>query len=315
MSIMKIPAGLIVLTILLHLPFHSHAQSKIEVEFKTGEDDLAIRPADVQGNLKVTIHYKNGAAPTTLHNANRNQTWPKNSIRRITIPLTANIDVKNLASIELLRSTTSNNIEDIGADNWDLASLTVTATQKKGTYTSKYQLLSIKGTPLHRFKAGKNCECNKTYAFSNPVLVSGTTPWIDKFAPEQKSNISAVFGNGGDDLRGGSDNAKVVILFKNSTRTLVFTNLNQSAKWENFTEKTVSGKAVASIPNVKISDIKEVQLWHTGGGGMGADNWDLDKFKLTIFINGESKILVDKVGAPLHRFTGDTRRKSFYIEH
>ncbi|RYD77873.1 MAG: hypothetical protein EOP53_12255 [Sphingobacteriales bacterium] len=293
---------------------NSIAQNKIEVEFKTGEDDLAVRPANVQGNLKITINYKDGTAATVLNNANKNQTWPKNSIRRVTIPLPANANVFNMASIELLRSTTSNNIEDIGADNWDLMSLEVTATQKKGTQTSKYQLLVKRGTPLNRFKGGVNCDCNKTYPFSTPVLVSGTTPWIDKFAPEQKSNISAVFGNGGDDLRGGNDNAKVVILFKNSTRTLVFNNLNKGAKWDNFTEKMVSGNNLPSIPDVKISDIKEVQLWHTGGGGMGADNWDLDKFKLTIFINGESKVLVDRVGAPLHRFTGDSRRKSFYVE-
>lgn len=314
MNIIKPLVVLINFALVFGIALDSNAQSKIEVEFKTGEDDLAVRPANVQGNLKITINYKNGAAPTVLNNANRNQSWPKNSIRRVIIPLTANVDVKNLASIELSRSTTSNNIEDAGADNWDLVNLTVTATQKKGTYTSKYQLLSIKGTPLNRFKGGRNCDCNKTYPFSNPVLVSGTTPWIDKFAPEQKSNISAVFGNGGDDLRGGNDNAKVVIIFKNSTRTLVFNNLNKGTKWDNFSEKSVSSTAIPSIPNVKISDIKEVQLWHTGAGGMGADNWDLDKFKLTITINGESKILVDKVGAPLHRFTGDRRRKSFYIE-
>jgi len=295
------------------LPLHSMAQNKIEVEFKTGEDDLAVRDASIQGNLQITIHYKNGAAATVLKNANRNQNWPKNSIRRVSIPLASNVDVKNLASIELLRSSTSNNFEDAVADNWDLLSLTVTATIKQGTVTSKYELLSKTGTPLNRFKGGKNCDCNKTYPFTTPTLTSGTTPWIDKFAPEQKSNIKAVFGNGGDDLRGGNDNVRVVILFKNTTRTLIFNNLNRGAKWDSFSEKILSGTALPSIPNVKIKDIKEVQVWHTGGGGMGADNWDLDKFTLTIYINGESKILVDKAGAPLHRFTGDTRRKSFYI--
>ncbi len=307
-------ASIFAVLLICLLSLSSQAQNKVEVEFKTGEDDLAVRDASIQGNLKITIHYKNGAAATVLNNANRNQSWPKNSIRRVTIPLPASADINHFSSIELLRSSTSNNLEDAVADNWDLVSLIVTVTLKKGTATSKYQLLSLKGTPLNRFKGGRNCDCNKTYPFNAPLLTSGTTKWIDKFAPEQKTNISAVFGNGGDDLRGGHDNAKVVILFKNSTRTLTFTNLNGGAQWGNFSEKSVSGKAVASIPNVKISDIKEVQLWHTGGGGMGADNWDLDKFKLTITLNGESKILVDKVGAPLHRFTGDTRRKSFYIE-
>jgi hypothetical protein len=292
------------------------AQNKIEVEFKTGEDDLAVRDASIQGNLKITINYKNGAAATVLENANRNQNWPKNSIRRVTIPLAADADVNNLASIELSRSTTSNNFEDAVADNWDLKELTVTATFKKGTVTDKYKLfekISIRGAILNRFKGGRNCDCNKTYAFNTPQLTSGTSKWIDKTSPPQKTTISVVFGNGGDDLRGGSDNAKVIIVFKNNTRTLVYNNLNNGNNWANFTNKTVS-KELPSVADVKIEDIKEVQLWHTGAGGMGADNWDLDKFKLTITMNGLTKILVDKAGAPLHRFTGDTRRKTFYVE-
>jgi len=289
------------------------AQNKIEAEFKTGEDDLAVRDAGIQQNLKITIQFKNGATAVVLENANANQNWPKNSIRRVAIPLAADVDVNNLASINLNRSTTSNNFEDAVADNWDLKSLSVTATIKRDGATARYRLLTKNGNPLNRFKGGRECNCNKTYDFSNPVLISGTQPWIDHFPPPQKSNISVIFGNGGDDLRGGSDNAKVVITFKNSTRKLIFNNVNDGAKWDNFTEKTV-GKELPSIAGLTIADIKEVELWHTGGGGMGADNWDLDKFKLTITINGVTKILVDRVGAPLHRFTGDTRRKTFIVE-
>jgi len=289
------------------------AQNKIEVEFKTGEDDLAVRDPGIQGNLKITIYYKNGASPLVLENANKNQNWPKNSIRRVSMPLPVDVNVNNLASINLTRSTTSNNFEDAVADNWDLITLTVTASVKRATITEKYRLLVKNGRPLNRFKGGKNCDCDKTFDFSNPVLISGTTPWIDKFPPPQKISISASFGNGGDDLRGGNDNAKLIIVFKNTTRKLVFNNLNKGVNWGNFTEKMASQEQ-PGIPDLKIEDIKEVQLWHTGGGGIGADNWDLDKFKLTITINGESKILVDKVGAPLHRFTGDTRRRTFVVE-
>lgn len=292
---------------------YAGAQSKIEIECKTGDDDLAIRDAGIQSNLKITVNYKNGTAPIVLENANQNQNWPKNSIRRVTIPLPANVDVNNLASVNLQRSTTNNNFEDAVADNWDLKSLTVTATIKNDTVNAKYQLLVKSGNPLNRFKAGINCDCNKTYVFSYPNLISGTSHWIDKVPPPKKASIIAVFGNGGDDLRGGNDNARLVIVFKNSTRTLVYNNLNGGANWGNFTEKTVS-KELPSIANLTIADIKEVQLWHTGGGGIGADNWDLDKFKLTITINGESKIIADKIGAPLHRFTGDTRRKIFVVE-
>jgi hypothetical protein len=291
----------------------SFAQNKIEAEFKTGEDDLAVRDAGIQRNLKITIQFKNGATALVLENANNNQNWPKNSIRRVSIPLAADVDVNNLASINLTRSTTSNNFEDAVADNWDLQSLSVTATIKRDGATARYRLLTQTGNPLNRFKAGINCNCDKTYNFSNPVLISGTQPWIDNFPAPQTSAISAVFGNGGDDLRGGNDNAKIVITFKSSTRKLIYNNVNEGAKWENFTQKSVD-KSLPSIAGLTIADIKEVELWHTGGGGMAADNWDLDKFKLTITINGETKTLVDRVGAPLHRFTGDTRRKTFVVE-
>jgi hypothetical protein len=309
----KITTLILIMTTLLKFV---HAQNKIEVEFKTGEDDLAVRDASIQGNLKITINYKNGAAPTILENANKNQNWPKNSIRRVAIPLATDVDINNLASIELNRSTTSNNFEDVVADNWDLKELIVTVTKKEVKGNSKYKLLeklSVNGSIVNRFKGGRNCDCYKVYDFFAPQLISGTTPWIDKFAAPEKTMLTAVFGVGGDDLRGGNDNATIVIVFKNGTDKLQINNINRSANWGNFVSKTVS-RDIPNPNNLKIEDIGQVELWHTGGGGMGADNWDLDKFKLSININGVSKILVDVVGAPIHRFTGDTRRRTFKVE-
>ncbi len=293
-----------------------HAQNKIEVEFKTGEDDLAVRDASIQGNLKITINYKNAAAPTILENANKNQNWPKNSIRRVAIALAADVDINNLASIELYRSSTSNNFEDMVADNWDLKELTVTVTRKDANGNSKYKLLeklSVNGSILNRFSGGRNCNCQKVYNFFTPQLISGTTPWIDRFAAPQKTMLTVEIGVGGDDLRGGNDNARIVIVFKNSKDKLYFNNLNNGESWGGFVSKIVS-KEIPNPKNLKLEDIKEVELWHTGGGGMFADNWDIDKFKLSITINGVSKILIDKVGAPIHRFSGDTRRKTFIVE-
>jgi hypothetical protein len=306
----------IVVLIMTSLLTFASAQSKVEVEFKTGEDDLAIRDASIQGNLQVTINFKDGTAPIVLANANNNQNWPKNSIRRVSIPLTGIVDVNNLASIELNRSSTSNRFEDAVADNWDLKELTVTATIKQKDGNSKFKLLeklSVNGSILNRFGAGMNCNCYKVYPFSTPLLISGTTPWIDKFAPPQKIMITAEFGVGGDDLRGGNDNARLVIIFKSSKEKLYFNNLNNGENWGNFVNKIVS-KELPNPKNLKIEDIHEIELWHTGGGGMGADNWDLDKFKLSITINGASKVLVDKVGVLIHRFSGDTRKKVFPVE-
>jgi hypothetical protein len=306
----------IAILIMVSILKFANAQSKVEVEFKTGEDDLAVRDPNAQENLKITINFKDGAAPVVLENANNNQNWPKNSIRRVSIPITGIVDINNFASIAIGRLANSNTFKDATADNWDLKELIVTATIKQKDGNSKFKLLeklSVNGSILNRFSGGVHCNCYKVYDFSTPLLISGTTPWIDKYAPPQKIMITAEFGVGGDDLRGGNDNVNLVIIFKSSKEKLYFNNLNNRENWGNFVSKIVS-KELPNPKNLKIEDIREIELWHTGGGGMGADNWDLDKFKLSITINGASKILVDKVGVLIHRFSGDARKKIFAVE-
>ncbi len=304
-------------TVLFVFAFHNtNAQNKIEIEFKTGEDDLrGVGTPEFSPDLK--LHFVN--KPEVVKFAiNGNGTWPKNSIRKIAIPLDTSIVIGDLLAMELIRRhTNSDKPTSKSPDNWDIDRIIVTATFKKNGQTTKYELLNSvntnpKQTPWRM--TYDNSETPKRFNFSrNPRLLSGNTNWIDKFPPPQKASISAIFGVGGDDLRGGNDNAKIVITFKNSTKKLTFNNLNNGAQWNGFTEHRVN-KEIPSFPEFTISDIKTVELWHTGGGGMGADNWDIDKFTLTITYNGQAKQLVDRTGAPIHRFTGDTRRKTFIVE-
>ncbi|HMW67181.1 MAG TPA: hypothetical protein PKC82_09650, partial [Chitinophagaceae bacterium] len=65
-----------------------------------------------------------------------------------------------------------------------------------------------------------------------------------------------------------------------------------------------------------IDDISAVELIHTGGrDGLFVDNWDLDKFKLTVYQNDKSLVVVDQVAAPIVRFTGNLRVKKFIVSH
>jgi hypothetical protein len=57
-----------------------------------------------------------------------------------------------------------------------------------------------------------------------------------------------------------------------------------------------------------------VELRHTGGGGIGADNWHVDKIYIVVNRDGINKVLLDKVGAPIHQFTGDARFKKFVVQ-
>lgn len=290
------------------------AQNKIEIEFKTGEDDLRGIGTPEFG-LDVNILFVNKPALLS-RGVNKLATWPKRSIRKISIPLDTSIVIADLLAMELTRKHSNANVPTTQSpDNWDIDRIIVTATFKKDGKTTKYQLLhTINGRQTPYRMTYDNSETPKRFDFNrNPVVLSGTQNWIDNHPPPQKASISAVFGVGGDDLRGGNDNAKIVITFKNSTKKLTFNNLNSSAQWNGFTEHTAY-KQIPSFPEFTVNDIKTVELWHTGGGGMGADNWDIDKFTLTVTYNGQTKQLVDKTGAPIHRFTGDTRRRTFIVE-
>lgn len=292
------------------------AQNKIEIEFKTGEDDLrGIGTTEFSPDIKLLFVNK---AEIIKRAINGNATWPKNSIRKIAIPLDTSIVIADLLAMELTRKHSNANVPATKSpDNWDIDRIIVTATFKKDGKATQYELLNSENTrpKLTPWRMTyDNSETPKRFDFRrNPTIISGNG-WIDKFPPPQKSGIAVTLGVGGDDLRGGSDNAKVVITFKNSSQKLVFNNINKGQSWGNFSEHQFISNQVNSIANVTINDIKAVELWHTGGGGMGADNWDIDKVVISITINGETKQLVDKTGTPLHRFTGDTRRKTFIVE-
>lgn len=117
---------------------------------------------------------------------------------------------------------------------------------------------------------------------------------------------------GGDDLRGGNDNLSVIIRLKtNPPRNIELNNINASRNWRNFTQK-VTTKTIKD-ESFTFDDINDIVLKHSGGGGIGADNWYLDKLRIFLTIAGEKKMVVDEVGTPIHYFTGDSRSKTFEI--
>ncbi len=286
--------------------------NKIEIDFKTGGDNL--EPRGFQKNLQITIAIQN-REPIVMTDVNKNQTWPNNSTRRVTVALPADINVADLRSISLLRTVVNswNNVDAGIADNWNLDKITATAIIKTEGRMMRTLLLNKSGAPLFRFIYEKRNNTNPnegigtTYDFSlgyqnNPIATT----------PRGVTEINAIFGTGGDDLRGGNDNVDLAIKLRTTpARTVYLRNLNNKENWPNFSERTVRKPVVGAA--FTFADIESIELRHTGGGGIFADNWQIDKFKLTMAINGEARVLVDKVDAPIHMFTGETRRKVFIV--
>lgn len=119
------------------------------------------------------------------------------------------------------------------------------------------------------------------------------------------NELVATFVTGGDDLRGGKDNVHLVLLLR-SGATLRFDNVNNGRRWVDNSTQSISRPL---DQNVRRGDIAGVRVEFTGSGGMGGDNWNLDK--LTIRLSGETHPLFHEEGTPLFRFTGDHRSREF----
>lgn len=106
---------------------------------------------------------------------------------------------------------------------------------------------------------------------------------------------------GDDDLRGGNDNVHVIVRFRdNSTRT--YKNVNRGKRWADGCRRLVRlnfGK------RIRLRDIASIKLQTTSNGGMGGDNWNLDRLRL---MSSAGTLFRDKRGRPrLKRFTGSDK--------
>ncbi len=124
-------------------------------------------------------------------------------------------------------------------------------------------------------------------------------------APETSSceRISFTLKTGGDDLRGGGDDA---VAHVNVRGRVVAIPLSKGAGWGNNSTNTVPGDLPAGT---KVSDIKDIAIVHTGrngGGANQADNWNLDGFRAEC--SDGAQTILNMSGAPIMRFTGDNKR-------
>jgi hypothetical protein len=117
---------------------------------------------------------------------------------------------------------------------------------------------------------------------------------------------------GGDDLRGGNDNADATLTFVGgSTMT---TNINRGREWGNGQTHIAQLRLPTTAP--RVQDIESVTITTHFGGGFGGDNWNVDKVALMVGFPAGSATSepaptvvhtwLDKSGGPLVRFTGST---------
>ena len=134
---------------------------------------------------------------------------------------------------------------------------------------------------------------DKKYRTQTPPAI--TPPAIS--TSEMVSEIILTIRTGGDDLRGGNDNVSATINFKTGA-PFTKANINNSARWIGNNSQTVSIRLPRAV---KITDISNVTLNTSFGGGIGGDNWNMD----VLSVQAAGREIYTASGAPLCRFTGD----------
>jgi hypothetical protein len=138
---------------------------------------------------------------------------------------------------------------------------------------------------------------DKKYRAASPPVVRSQSTADDGLVRELMVDIAT----GGDDLRGQNDNVHATVNFR-SGQSQTFTNINLSQRWIDNYSETVP--LVLRQP-VRKEDIMGIMLTTTFSGGIGGDNWNIDR--LTAWYLQPNKIIYDRSGTPLVRLTGDNK--------
>jgi hypothetical protein len=275
-------SGLVLLSILTLFQPSARAQMvpSLEVTIGTGGDDLR-NGQPIYG----AIELRDGRTLSKV-NLNDGRGFGGGSNHTLSMRLPAGIQLGDLAAFTLSHDGAPRNVFD-SYDNWNLDSIRV-ATPR--VCTPGVTLASRSGRPWTRFTGSLTFQ---EIALAAPATAVDATP----------SNIQIAIGTGGDDLRGGQV-AYGTLKLRNG-RTLPKVSLNGGSKWGNNSNHTVSLPLPAGT---RLGDLASLTLEHDGAPRNvfdSYDNWNVDTIGVTTPRTcTESRVLLNRSGRPLVRFTG-----------
>jgi hypothetical protein len=239
--------------------------TEVQIVIQTGGDDIR-GGGNAGDNANVTLNFVGGTKLTT--NVNRGRSWENGQTHAV--PLLLPSPAPKASDITGVTISTHFG-GGIGGDNWNVDKVALVVSFPAGSpthtppQTVAHTWLDASGNPLIRF--------------------TGDTHDLREMVPAEDVGKSVraldlVISTGNDDLRGGgnpNDNCNVTIELA-AGRTIVLNNVNGGRSFPNWTDHTVS----IPLPpgGLKGGDVKAVHL-HTGfGGGIGGDNWNVNRVQL-----------------------------------
>jgi hypothetical protein len=251
------------------------AASEVQVWIQTGSDNLR----GGNDNADATLIFADGTTFSTP-NINASREWGNGQthVARLALP-PAGVRVRDIQGVTIATRFGGG----VSGDNWNVDKVALMVAFPEGSPTSSSQpsstvvdtWLDKSGGPLVRFSGSEH-----------------ERSWpVEKQAPPAMTvtSLELIISTGNDDLRGGSnpkDNCDVTVGLKDgftcpdgqSIPEITLKNVNNGAKWSNWTDHTVS----IPLPSCGLrgADVKSVTL-HTGfGGGLGGDNWNVQRIQL-----------------------------------
>ena len=239
--------------------------NKLEFIFLTGGDDL--RGDD--DNLNVIVHFRGGG--TQGVNINGGKAWANRSQHNETITLQQPVDPSDIVRIDLQTTFTGG----AGGDNWDMQSVLINAIGE-----GVNEIITRHG--FFRFTKSQNL-------LSIPLT---------RAEPGKANKLELTIRTGGDDLRGDNDDLNITVFFRDGRRQ-VARNINNGKAWSN---NSTHVENITLNQAVDPTNIVELDLETTFGGGSGGDNWDMDSLTVKAVGGGVNEVLF-KHGP--RRFTHD----------
>jgi hypothetical protein len=234
----------------------------------TGADDLrgGTGPND---NCDAILMFNNGST-LAIQNVNNGMHWNNGETHVIALPLPPGMTAGNITRFGLHTSFSGG----LSGDNWNVNGVTLLASLLPKPITPPPLLrtwINATGNPLVRFTGS-------THDWSMPISVAAGD------AGKVIQSLTATIQTGGDDLRGGSnpaDNASVILTLNNGSFTVA--NINQGTHWNNNETHTVN---LNLPPGTTAGKLTKFDLHTQFGGGLGGDNWNVNKVILQAVLPG-----------------------------
>jgi hypothetical protein len=236
--------------------------TEVKLVIQTGGDDLR----GGNDNATATLNFVGGSRTTANINSGRGWGNGQTHVVQLALPSPAP------RASDITGVTISTHFGGgIGGDNWNVDKVALVVSFPAGSATSTppptvtHQWLNASGAPLVRFTGDKH-DHRETVGAQDPG--------------REVRALNLVISTGNDDLRGGGnagDNCDVTVELA-SGHNIVLRNVNSGHSWAGWSDHTVS----VPLPTggLKGGDIRAVNL-HTGfGGGIGGDNWNVNRIQL-----------------------------------